>query len=76
MLIFVEDTNIIKCPNIYFLIPVLQKVIRIKVDDGIKDDDLESHICNECIFCEREKVRHHKTRQDEHTFVRKLRYWL
>ena len=49
-------------------------MIQIKVDDGIKDDDLESHICNECIFCEREKVRHHKTRQDEHTFVRQLRY--
>ena len=75
MLIFVEDTHIIKCRNIYFfLIPVLKKVIQIKVDDGIKDDDLESHICNECIFCEREKVRHHKTRQHEHTFVRQLRY--
>jgi len=37
------------------------------------EDELESEICQECIFCQREKVRHHKVKKDESFLVRQLR---
>ncbi|CAG5108341.1 Oidioi.mRNA.OKI2018_I69.chr1.g3749.t1.cds [Oikopleura dioica] len=48
-------------------VPVLE------CNDDINDDDLESDICNECVFCERDQVRHHRTKKNEHTLMRALR---
>lgn len=43
------------------------------VEDEPAESDLESEICHECMFCERERVRHHKARDDEHVIMRQLR---
>lgn len=43
------------------------------LDDDVKDDELQSEVCNGCIFCERELVRHHKTRENENPIIRQLR---
>ncbi|CBY42410.1 unnamed protein product [Oikopleura dioica] len=48
-------------------VPVLE------CNDDINDDDLESDICNECVFCERDQVRHHRTKTNELSLMRALR---
>ena len=42
-------------------------------DSDITDDDLESEICQTCVFCARENIRHHKTKENEIPIIRRIR---
>ena len=34
---------------------------------------IESNVCNECIFCTREGIRHHKNKPNEISLIRRVR---
>ena len=42
-------------------------------DDSISDDELESEVCQTCVFCARENIRHHKTKTNEIPIIRRIR---